>query len=150
VKRFGDFEFSHSSLVLSRRGERIRLTGQPLELLLLLLERPGELIPREEIQKRLWPDTHVDFDHGLDVAVSRLRAALGDSGAAPRYLETIPRKGLRFIAPVTAHRSGVSRLIRLAPYAAALLLGALVALGVARSRYQPLVKAANGSAQPHR
>ena len=80
----------------------MRLSGQAVDLLCLLLERPGELIPREEIERRLWPDRNVDFNHSLDVVVSRLRTVLGDKGSSPRYIETVPRKGYRFIELVTA------------------------------------------------
>jgi hypothetical protein len=80
----------------------VRLPGQAVDLLCLLLERPGELTTREEIERRLWPDRNVDFAHSLDVIVSRLRTALGDKGSSPRYIQTVPRKGYRFIEPVTA------------------------------------------------
>lgn len=76
VSKFGEFEFSHSALRLTRGGRPVRLTGQPLQLLTLLLDEPGRLVTREEIRTRLWPDTTVDFDHSLDVALNRLRAVL--------------------------------------------------------------------------
>src|ERR1700719_90390 len=80
---------------------RARLEGQPLAILELLLERPGELVTREELQRRLWPeDTFVDFEHSLNAAVKRLRAALNDSADQPRYIETLARRGYRFVAPV--------------------------------------------------
>ena len=75
----------------------MRLSGQVVDLLCLLLERPGELITREEIERRLWPDRNVDFHHSLDVVVSRLRTVLKDKGASPRYIETVPKRGYRFI-----------------------------------------------------
>ena len=99
--RFGAFEF-HSELgELRKHGSRIKLNGQPVELLAALTERPGELVTREELEKRLWPaDTHVDFEHSLNAAVKRLRMALGDSADSPFFVETIARKGYRFIAPL--------------------------------------------------
>ena len=83
------------------RGLKIRLQGQPVEILSMLLARPGELVTREELQKRLWPgDTFVDFDPSLNAAVKRLRSALGDSAETPRFIETLARRGYRFLAPV--------------------------------------------------
>ena len=100
VKTFGDFEFDDRRRGLKAGGRPVRLTGQAVDLLCLLVERPGELITREEIARRLWPDTTVEFDHSLDVVVSRLRTVLGDKGSTPRYIETVPRKGYRFIEAV--------------------------------------------------
>jgi DNA-binding winged helix-turn-helix (wHTH) protein len=82
VKTFGDFEFDDRRRGLTAGGRPVRLGGQAVDLLCLLVERPGELITREEIARRLWPDTTVDFDHSLDVVVSRLRTVLGDKGRA--------------------------------------------------------------------
>ena len=80
---------------------KIKLSGQPVEVLAILLERPGQRVTREELQKRLWPnDTMVEFEHSINAAVNRLRQALGDSADEPRYVETLPRRGYRFIAPV--------------------------------------------------
>jgi TolB-like protein len=99
--RFGPFELDLSSAELTRQGRRIRLQDQPLLVLQTLLERPGELVTREELQRRLWPDgTFVDFDDGLNTAVMRLREALGDVAKRPRYIETRPRRGYRFIGSV--------------------------------------------------
>ena len=84
---------------LRKRGLKVRLQDQPFQILVMLLERPGELVTRQEIHRRLWPaDTFVDFDHGLNNAINRLREALGDSAETPRFIETLPRKGYRFIA----------------------------------------------------
>ena len=97
--RIGDFELDLDSGELVRDGTRVRLQVQSLELLKALLERPGKMVGREELRQRLWPeDTFVDFDHGLNAAVRRLREALGDSADAPRFVETIPRKGYRLVA----------------------------------------------------
>ena len=102
VVRFGVYEFEPVSGELRKHGVRVRLEGQPIAVLSILLERPGELIAREELEKRLWPaDTFVDFEHSLNAAVRRLRAALNDSAGTPRYIETLARRGYRFIAPVS-------------------------------------------------
>src|SRR6185436_8990951 len=102
VYRFGAFAVDARTGELSHDGCRTPLRDQSLQLLLALLEEPGELITREELARRLWgPDTFVDFDRGLNKAVNHLREALGDSAEQPRFIETLPRKGYRFIAPVT-------------------------------------------------
>src|SRR6266478_3942286 len=102
VRRFGTFEINLHSGELRKNGMRLRLSGQPFQVLAILIERPGEVITREELHSKLWPaDTFVDFDHGLNNAVARIREVLDDSSDAPRYVETLPRRGYRFIAPVT-------------------------------------------------
>jgi len=99
--RFGDYEANLHSRELRREGATVRLPDQSFEVLAMLLEQPGELVPREDLRKRLWPaDTFVDFDHGLNNAVNRLRDALGDSADSPRFVETLPRRGYRFIGKV--------------------------------------------------
>jgi TolB-like protein/DNA-binding winged helix-turn-helix (wHTH) protein/tetratricopeptide (TPR) repeat protein len=99
--RFGLFEVDERRGEVRKQGLRIRLRGRPLDILLILLERPGELVGRDELRARLWPaDTFVDFDHGLNTAVNRLREILGDAADSPRFIETVPRKGYRFIASV--------------------------------------------------
>ena len=101
VIRFGVFELCLQSRELRKRGMKIKLQGQPVETLVMLLERPGEIITREELQKRLWPaDTFVDFEQGLNNAMKRLRAALGDDAETPRFIETLPRRGYRFVGMV--------------------------------------------------
>jgi DNA-binding winged helix-turn-helix (wHTH) protein len=101
VIRFGLFELDLKAGQLTRNGTKLRLPQQPLQLLAMLLERPGEIITRDELRQRLWSsDVFVDFDHGLNKSIQKLRDALGDSAASPRYIETIPRVGYRFIAPV--------------------------------------------------
>jgi TolB-like protein/DNA-binding winged helix-turn-helix (wHTH) protein len=100
--RFGVFEVDLKAAQLRKNGIRIRLQQQPFQLLCLLLDRPGEVVTREELRQRLWsPDVFVDFEHGLNKSVQKLRDALGDSADAPLYIETIPRVGYRFIAPVS-------------------------------------------------
>jgi TolB-like protein/DNA-binding winged helix-turn-helix (wHTH) protein/tetratricopeptide (TPR) repeat protein len=101
IFRFGPFEFDPDSGELRKHGLKLHVVGQPLEVLALLFERPGEVVHREELQKQLWPaDTFVEFEHGVNAAVKRLREALGDSADQPRYVETVPRRGYRFIVPV--------------------------------------------------
>jgi TolB-like protein/DNA-binding winged helix-turn-helix (wHTH) protein/Flp pilus assembly protein TadD len=100
-KRFGAFEFDPRARQLRKHGHRLRIHGQPLEILGLLLERPAEVVLREDLRARLWPaDTFVDFEHGLNAAVNKLREALDDDANSPRFIETVPRRGYRFIAPV--------------------------------------------------
>jgi TolB-like protein/DNA-binding winged helix-turn-helix (wHTH) protein/Tfp pilus assembly protein PilF len=99
--RFGVFELDIRSGELQKQGRKIRLEGQPVQVLICLLENPGELVTREELHSKLWPaDTFVNFEHGLNAAVKRLRQALNDSADNPRFVETLPRRGYRFIAPV--------------------------------------------------
>ena len=99
--KFGPFEADAHTHEIWKHGIKIRLVGQPFEILAILLARPGELVTRDELRERLWPsDTFVDFDHGLNAAVNKLREALSDSAEAPKYVETLPRRGYRFIAPV--------------------------------------------------
>src|SRR5919109_2509741 len=101
LRRFGSFELDLYTGELRKNGVRLRLQEQPFQILAMLLERPGELITREELRQKLWPaDTFVDFDHGLNTAVNKLREVLADSAASPRYIETLPRRGYRFIYPV--------------------------------------------------
>ena len=101
VVRFGVFEVDLAARELRKRGVRVKLQEQPFRLLAALLERPGQVVTREEIQARLWPDdTFVDFDKSLNTAAQKVRQALGDSAETPRFVETIPRRGYRFVAPV--------------------------------------------------
>ncbi len=113
VFRFGAFTLSPRTGELTSGGRRTPLRDQPLELLLALLQRPGELITREEMTGRLWPaGTFVDFDRGLNKAINHLRKALGDSAEHPQYIETLPRKGYRFVAPVTHEAEAPDRTVR--------------------------------------
>jgi DNA-binding winged helix-turn-helix (wHTH) protein len=94
---------------LRKHGRKIRLAGRPFQILALLLEQPGELLTRKELQSRLWPvDTFVDFEHGVNAAIQTLRRALCDSHKNPRYIETLPRRGYRFIAAVERIHAGAS------------------------------------------
>src|SRR3954469_23531365 len=101
--RFGAFEVEGRTAELRRNGVAIRLQEQPSQLLLYLLQHAGEIVTREDLRTQLWPaDTFVDFDHALNTAVMKLREALGDSSEKPLYIQTMPRKGYRFVAPVSA------------------------------------------------
>src|SRR5580658_6173061 len=94
--RSGVFEADASTGELRRKGVRVRLNAQPFQVLCLLLHRPGELLTREEISRELWPDgTFVDFEHGVNSAVNRIREALGDNAANPRFIQTLARRGYR-------------------------------------------------------
>jgi len=133
----GVFEVDLLAGELRKAGKKLKLTGQPFQVLAILLERPGDVVTRDELQKRLWPDTFVDIDHNLNAAINKIREALGDSAESPRWIETLPRRGYRFIGPVEnrpdvhlpsrssagthlSHRAGTLRL--------SLLLGACVML----------------------
>ena len=99
--RFGLYEADAAAGELRRNGRKVKLQEQPFRVLLLLLERPGTLLTREEIRRALWSDdTFVDFDHSLNTVVNKLRDALDDAAANPRFVETLARRGYRFIAPV--------------------------------------------------
>jgi TolB-like protein/Tfp pilus assembly protein PilF len=107
--RFGPFEIDEKTGELRKDGTKIRLQAQPLEILQILLEHPGELVARDELRKRVWPtDTFVDFDHGINNAIKRLRESLGDTGERPSYIETLPRRGYRFLHAVAKTSSEVS------------------------------------------
>jgi DNA-binding winged helix-turn-helix (wHTH) protein len=104
--RFGAFEADPSTGELRRQGIRIKLNAQPFQVLLMLLEHPGEVLTREEIASTLWSDgTFVDYDHGVNSAVNRIREALGDAASSPRFVETLARRGYRFVAPVESFAS---------------------------------------------
>jgi DNA-binding winged helix-turn-helix (wHTH) protein len=145
--RFGEFEFSLDSLKLRRAGAEVRLVGQPLHLLVMLLQTPGKVVTREEIRQRLWPDTHVDFDHGLNVALNRLRVALGDKGKQSQFIETIPTMGYRFLAPVEVlvpagpvpEPPRSSARIRVAWFVLTAIVAALLALAIVRQHYDKFV-----------
>ncbi|HMA16938.1 MAG TPA: winged helix-turn-helix domain-containing protein, partial [Thermoanaerobaculia bacterium] len=101
VVRFGAFEVDLRTGELRRKGLKVDLQEQPFRILALLLERPGELVTREELRQKLWPDdVVVEFDQGLNNAIKKLRYALDDSAETPRFVETLPRRGYRFVAPV--------------------------------------------------
>jgi DNA-binding winged helix-turn-helix (wHTH) protein/TolB-like protein len=100
--RFGTFEFDPTSLELRRGGRLVKLEPQPARALAALLARPGELVSREALREAIWGrETHVDFDRGITYAIGQVRAALGDSGENPRFVQTLPKRGFRFVAPVT-------------------------------------------------
>src|SRR3989454_10670785 len=99
--RFGIFELDADAGELRKQGTRMKLQEQPLQMLQVLLQRPGEVVTREELQQKIWPsDTFVDFDHGINNAIKRLREALADAAETPHYIETLPRRGYRFIGKI--------------------------------------------------
>src|SRR6201987_1108027 len=98
--RFGAFEADVQTGELRKDGVKLKFSGHPFQVLAILLERPGDVVTREELQKRLWPDTFVDVERNLNTAVNKIREVLGDSTETPRFIETLSRRGYRFIAPV--------------------------------------------------
>ena len=116
--RFGVFEVDLRAGELTKRGLRIRLQEQPFQVLAMLLEKPGELVTREELREKIWGQTVVDFDHGLNKAINKIREALGDSAENPRFVETVARRGYRFLADVTPIDTAAERQRcgRLAPF----------------------------------
>jgi DNA-binding winged helix-turn-helix (wHTH) protein len=145
MKVFGEFEFDEKLLQLRRGGDSVALTGQCLDLLVLMLDRPGQLITREEIRGILWPDSNVDFEHSLDVLVSRLRVTLGDDKKSTRYIQTVPKKGYRFLEQVKTKpddgeaSKSVSWARSFGRYASVAVLAALIALLFAHTRYQKFI-----------
>jgi DNA-binding winged helix-turn-helix (wHTH) protein len=106
IARFSVFELDLTTGELRKNGAKLRLQEQPFRVLALLLERTGDVVTREEIRQKLWPaDTFVDFDHSLNTAVNKLHEVLGDSASSPRYVETLARRGYRFVAPVQTEAS---------------------------------------------
>ena len=100
--RFGPFELNTGEESLARNGSRVKVQDLPYRLLVMLVERPGEIVTREEVRQRLWREnTFVEFDNSLGVAIRKVRDALNDDAEAPRYVETIPRRGYRFLAPIS-------------------------------------------------
>ena len=103
IVRFGTFELDLQTGELRHAGQKVKLQEQPFQVLATLLEHPGKIVTREELRNKLWPeDTFVDFDHSLNAAITRLRDALGESSDAPVFIETLARRGYRFIAPVSS------------------------------------------------
>ena len=110
--RFGPFTLDPAESSLSRNGNRVKMQDLPVRLLLMLVERPGEIVIREEVRQRVWPEnTFVEFDYSLGVAIRKIRDALGDNADASCYVETIPRRGYRFLTPVTT-ATGAEDLLR--------------------------------------
>src|SRR6516165_10965761 len=111
--RFGAFEVDLQARELRKRGLRLKLQEKPFQILEMLLERPGEVVTREALRNRLWPDTYVGFDRSLNTAINTLRRALGDSRENPRFVETHSRRGYRFIAPVETAAPAITQPVRL-------------------------------------
>ena len=146
IVRFGVFEVDLKAGDLRRSGMKVKLQEQPLQVLAVLLEHPGEVVTREDLRTKLWPaDTFVDFDHGLNAAIKRLRDALGESAETPIFVETIPRKGYRFIGNVERSAATTPKpRHRLLTAGAALVVGLavlVVALAFLYYRYTPTSKA---------
>src|SRR5271163_2139393 len=107
--RFGLFEVNLAAGVLTRQGARVKLQEQPFRILTLLLTRPGEIVTREQLRQTLWQEgTHVNFDGSLNAALKKLRAALQDDAENPRFVETVPRQGYRFLAPIHVARNAAA------------------------------------------
>jgi DNA-binding winged helix-turn-helix (wHTH) protein len=107
IYRFGAFEANATTGELRKSGTRLRLQDQPFQVLVTLLERQGDIVSREELRQKLWPaDTFVDFDHGLNTIVNKLREVLGDSASSPRFIETLAKRGYRFVSPVETLANG--------------------------------------------
>src|SRR5450759_1219338 len=107
-KRFGVFEFNPQARELTKHGVRLKVQEQPIQILAALLEQAGQIVSREDLQRRLWPDgTFVDYEQSLNKAVNKLREALGDSADRPIYIETLARRGYRFVAPVEGDQTAV-------------------------------------------
>jgi len=145
MKVFGEFEFDERAMQLRRGGSIVTIQGQCLELLVLMLDRAGQLTTREEIRSILWPDSNVDFEHSLDVLVNRLRMTLGDTSKGARYIQTVPKKGYRFLQQVRFEPSeaeastSVSWTRSIVRYASVAVLAALLALLFAHTRYQKFI-----------
>ena len=142
VLRFGTFEADLRAGELRKQGKRVKLQEQPFQVLAVLLQRPGEVVTREDLRSQIWPrDTFVDFDNSLNTAINKLREALGDSADNPRFIETLPRRGYRFLAPVTGDQqpksaaSPLMRRILIPGVAVAIAAAAVVGGWVWRSRH---------------
>ncbi len=139
ILRFGVFEVDLQAGELRKSGVKIKLQDQPFQILVLLLERPGQVLTREELRQKLWSaDTFVEFDHSLNSAVKRLRQALGDDSDNPRFIETLPRRGYRLIVPVPGTRPCLGSARRTSPSSQA------------RSRPHPLLLSARYSRRSYR
>ena len=134
IFRFGVFEVDLKAGDLRRSGLKVKLQEQPLLVLAALLERPGEIVTREELSSKLWPaDTFVDFDHSLNAAIKRLRDALGESAESPIFIETLARRGYRFIAPVVQDAASQSEAHQREPTSSSVLAGTPTSLAIAAS-----------------
>src|SRR5678816_3767828 len=106
--RFGSFELDARAGELWHDGEKVKLQDQPFQVLQILIERPGQLVTREELREKVWPNTFVDFDHGINNAIKRLREVLRDTAEIPHFIETIPRRGYRFISKLETAQEALS------------------------------------------
>jgi DNA-binding winged helix-turn-helix (wHTH) protein len=153
MRVFGDFEFDEKSMQLHRGGSVVSINGQCLDLLKLFLDHPGQLVTREQIKGVLWADRTVDFEHSVDVLVSRLRTALGDDGKNRRYIQTVPKKGYRLVKHVRSEPSpnessaSAGRTRIFAQYALVAVLAATVAMLIVHTRYEKFVPVRGAPAQ---
>jgi TolB-like protein/DNA-binding winged helix-turn-helix (wHTH) protein/tetratricopeptide (TPR) repeat protein len=135
--RFGVFEAHVQTGELTKQGKRVGLQDQPFQLLIMLLKKPGEVVTREELRTKLWPKTTVDFDHGLNKAISKIRDALGDSSESPRFIETVARRGYRFLADVTVIGDGRAKIGSDDPtYASSPLLSPALTIARQKGRFR--------------
>jgi DNA-binding winged helix-turn-helix (wHTH) protein len=151
---FGPFEYDGDNKELRRDGAPVPLERQPSVALDVLVSRAGRLVPRDDLRRAIWPDdVHVDFERGMNYCIRQLRAALDDDARAPRFIETIPRQGYRFVAPVQPARAVTTRAPRPRPTrriaAAAILLSALAGGVYDRQFAGPSAKAAHHAAAAH-
>ena len=149
--RFGPFEADAAAGELRKNGARIKLQDQPFRILLLLLERPGEVVTREELVENLWPKgTFVEFEHSLNTSINKLRRALNDSAAHPRYIETVPRRGYRFIGMFEGFSSPRRNRVALKLLGAILFLALALAAVYLAARATPRVSEAPPAPLPER
>src|SRR5947208_13767861 len=140
TRGFGVFELDLRAAELRKRGVRIKLQEQPFQILCLLLDHSGQVVTRDELRHKLWPaHTFVDFDRSLNKAMTKLRSALGDSAESPRYIETVPRHGYRFLAEVHAHRDELHGMTAPQVYSAASVAAPARELGRTEGRLQHLL-----------
>jgi DNA-binding winged helix-turn-helix (wHTH) protein len=147
---FGVFAVDVEAGELLKHGTRLRLQDRPFQLLVALLNRPGEVVTREELRERLWPDgTFVDFDHNLSSAVNKLRTALDDSAQHPRYIETVGRRGYRFLYPISVTAPASASVIPVSQTPRSRrLLPVLLSLGLLGSAVALLLAVGRGTAPP--
>src|SRR5690242_15846326 len=139
VLRFGVFELDLPAGELRKHSIPLKLHGQPIEILTMLLDRQGQVVTREELRQRLWPaDTYVDFEHSLNAAIKRLRAALSDSAEKPRYIETLARRGYRYIGPRNGAGANGAETLSLAQCAAREAVPETVPAAVAQPEGAPV------------
>lgn len=146
VVRFGAFEVSFELREIRKHGMRIQLEEKPFKILEALIENAGQVVRRQTLCEKLWPDTHVAFDHSLNTAVNKLRSVLGDGAQSPRYIETRPRLGYRFVAPVERVHAGAPA----AGQAASASAGQIPVAAQPQTRRVVMATPVQGSSRPQR